>query len=193
MTEKGPHLTIHRVLPRAIAVLFVPLAGTFPVNVPVYAAQSGAPCAVETEPGDNLPSAAVGLTRQELDALYGPGNAVQSGWLYEFTGFDLTLVNCDLVLAIDPTGEFADFSAARELVRTLLPEDAVLAGTWGFGTLQSAPQEADEWVSAALAARYRLLGEPRSGSVLVLYTFDGDAYDPGSIVRIEIHPAVIPR
>jgi hypothetical protein len=77
-------------------------------------------------------------------------------------------------------------------VRTLLPEDAVLAGTWQFGTLQSAPQDADEWVSAQLAARYRLLGEPRTGSVLVLYSYDGDAYNPGSIVRIELRPAEIP-
>ena len=78
-------------------------------------------------------------------------------------------------------------------MRTLLPEDAVLAGTWQFGTLQSAPQDADEWVSADLAARYRLLGEPLTGSVLVLYTYDGNAYDPGSIIRIELSPAAIPE
>ena len=78
-------------------------------------------------------------------------------------------------------------------MRTLLPEDAVLAGTWQFGTLQSAPQDADEWVSADLAARYRLLGEPLTGSVLVLYTYDGDAYNPGSITRVELRPAVIPE
>jgi hypothetical protein len=56
-----------------------------------------------------------------------------------------------------------------------------------------APQDADEWVSAELAARYRLLGEPRTGSVLVLYTYDGNAYDPGSIIRIELRPAAIPE
>jgi hypothetical protein len=144
-------------------------------------------------PDDDLASAAVGLTRQELDALYGAGIATQLGWLYDFAGFDMTLANCDLLLDIDPNGEFAEFDAARDLVRTLLPEDAVNAGTWGFGTLQSAPQDADEWLSGQLAARYRLLGEPRTGSILVLYTYDGDAYNPGSVIRIEIHPAVIPR
>jgi hypothetical protein len=156
-------------------------------------AQGGAACAVEDIPDDELASAAVGLTRQELDVLYGAGIATQLGWLYQFAGFEMTLANCDLILAIDPEGEFAEFGAARDLVRTLLPEDAVHAGTWGFGTLQSAPQDADEWVSGQLAARYRLLGEPRTGSVLVLYTYDGDAYDPGAVIRIEIHPAVIPR
>jgi len=28
--------------------------------------------------------------------------------------------------------------------------------------------------------------------VLVLYSYDGDAYNPGSIVRIELRPAEIP-
>ena len=154
--------------------------------------RAGFPATVETVPEDDLASAALGLTRQELDNLYGPGNAVQTGWLYEFDEFDLTLANCDLILTIDPDGQFADPDAASGLVRTLLPEDAVLAGTWQFGTLQSAPQDADEWVSAELAARYRLLGEPRTGSVLVLYSYDGDAYNPGSIVRIELRPAEIP-
>jgi hypothetical protein len=162
-------------------------------GTPLRAAQGRLPCDVETVPEDDLASAALGLTRQELDSLYGPGNAVQTGWLYEFHEFDLTLANCDLILTIDQDGQFADPDAASGLVRTLLPEDAVLAGTWQFGTLQSAPQDADEWVSADLAARYRLLGEPRTGSVLVLYTYDGNAYDPGSIIRVELRPAVIPE
>jgi hypothetical protein len=184
-------MAVHRMLPGAVLLVLMTmllLAGT-----PVHASQGGLPCYVETVPEDDLASAALGLTRQELDRLYGPGNAVQTGWLYEFDEFDLTLANCDLILSIDPDGQFADPDAASGLVRTLLPEDAVLAGTWQFGTLQSAPQDADEWVSADLAARYRLLGEPLTGSVLVLYTYDGDAYTPGSVVRIELRPAAIPE
>ena len=177
----------------ASVLLALALHGLVLTSAQTILAQGGAPCAVENLPDDDLSSAALGLTRQELDALYGPGIATQTGWLYQFAGFEMTLANCDLILAIDPDGEFADFDSARELVRTLLPEDAVHAGTWGFGTLQSAPQDADEWVSAKLAARYRLLGEPRTGSVLVLYTYDGDAYNPGSVIRVEIRPAVIPR
>jgi hypothetical protein len=185
-------VTVVRVVLGSI-VFALALLGILEVSVVPTSAQGGSDCEVETLPDDNLASAAVGLTRQEIDALYGPGIAAQTGWIYEFAGFDMTLSNCDLILAVDADGEFADFGSARDLVRTLLPEDAVLAGTWGFGTLQSAPQDADEWISGQLAARYRLLGEPRTGSVLVLYTYDGDAYDPGSVIRVEIHPAVIPR
>ena len=184
-------MAVHRMLLGAIVLLLFVIV--IPAGTTVHAAQEGLPCDVETVPEDDLASAALGLTRQELDSLYGPGNAVQTGWLYEFDEFDLTLANCDLILSIDPDGQFADPDAASGLVRTLLPEDAVLAGTWQFGTLQSAPQDADEWVSADLAARYRLLGEPLTGSVLVLYTYDGDAYNPGSIVRIELRPAAIPE
>jgi hypothetical protein len=184
-------VAVHRMLSGAFILLLCVIA--IPAGTPVDAAQGELPCDVETVPEGDLASAAMGLTRQELDSLYGPGNAVQTGWLYEFDEFDLTLANCDLILSIDPDGQFADPDAASGLVRTLLPEDAVLAGTWQFGTLQSAPQDADEWVSAELAARYRLLGEPLTGSVLVLYTYDGDAYNPGSIVRIELRPAAIPE
>jgi hypothetical protein len=180
-------------LPGSIVVLLLIMGAHVDAGMLVVAAQGGLPCVVETVPEDDLASAALGLTRQELDSLYGPGNAVQTGWLYEFDEFDLTLANCDLILTIDPNGQFADPDAASGLVRTLLPEDAVLAGTWEFGTLQSAPQDADEWVSADLAARYRLLGEPLTGSVLVLYSYDGDAYTPGSIARVELRPAAIPE
>jgi hypothetical protein len=184
-------VAVHPILSGAFILLLCVIA--IPAGTPVDAAQGELPCDVETVPEGDLASAAMGLTRQELDSLYGPGNAVQTGWLYEFDEFDLTLANCDLILSIDPDGQFADPDAASGLVRTLLPEDAVLAGTWQFGTLQSAPQDADEWVSAELAARYRLLGESLTGSVLVLYTYDGDAYNPGSIVRIELRPAAIPE
>jgi hypothetical protein len=186
-------VVVHRILLGAAILLLVVTVIVLPAGTPVLAAQGALPCDVETVPQDQLASAALGLTRQELDSLYGPGNAVQTGWLYEFGEFDLTLANCDLILSIDPDGQFADPDAASGLVRTLIPEDAVLAGTWQFGTLQSAPQDADEWVSADLAARYRLLGEPLTGSVLVLYTYDGDAYNPGSVVRIELRPAAMPE
>jgi hypothetical protein len=184
-------MVMYRVLVGMLGAFF--LAMVVPAGAPLSAAQGGLPCDVDTAPDDGLASAALGLTRQELDRLYGPGNAAQSGWVYEFDGFDLTLADCDLILDIDPDGQFADPESATDLVRTLLPEDAVLAGSWQFGTLQSAPQDADEWLSAELAARYRLLGEPRTGSVLVLYSYDGNAYDPGSVTHVELRPAVIPE
>jgi hypothetical protein len=172
-----------------VALLLLLYTFSFP---PAGAAQGDAPCEVASPPGDGLQSAAFGLTRSELDALYGPGNAAQTGWIYQFDGFDLTLVDCDLIVNIDPDGRFADPAAARELMRTLLPEDAVLAGTWAFGTIKSAPQDAEEWVSASLAARYRLLGEPFTGSILALYSYSGDAYTPGPVAFVELRAAEIP-
>ena len=71
--------------------------------------------------------------------------------------------------------------------------DAVLAGTWQFGTLQSAPQDAEEWLSASLAARYRLFGEPRTGSILVVYSYEGTVMQPGAIRRVEMRSAMIPE
>jgi hypothetical protein len=182
-------MTVPKLLPSLVLLISLLFAISL---APARAAQGGAPCEVASPPGDGLASAAFGLTRAELDALYGPGNAAQTGWIYEFDGFDLTLVDCDLILTLDPAGQFANPAAARDLVRTLLPEDAVLAGTWEFGTLRSVPQRGEEWVSASLAARYRLLGEPFTGSILALYTYSGDAYTPGPVAFVELRAAEIP-
>ena len=183
---------LRRILPGAMMLL---LAMTLlaAITTPARAAQSGLPCEVESAPGDGLRSAGFGLTRPELDSLYGAGAATQTGWYYEFTGFSLTLQNCDLIIDIDPNGEFADPEAARELVQRLLPEDAVWVGAWAFGAIQTFPQDADEWISAELAARYRFMGEPRTGAILVLYNYTGDFYQAGAIDHIEIRSAEIPQ
>lgn len=141
---------------------------------------------------DGLSSAAMGLTRGEIDALYGAGNATQTGWLWEFQGFDLIQTNCDLIVSIDPTSSFADPAQAASLVRTLLPEDAEQAGDWQFGTLQSPPQDAELWISTELDNRLETLNEPYLGQVLALYTYDGDAYNPGNVIRIELRVALLP-
>jgi hypothetical protein len=185
-------MVARRVLP-VFVVLSLLLAAAVSTGVPAHAAQGALPCETESTPSDGLKSAAFGLTRPEFDTLYGPGNATQTGWLYEFNGFDLTLDRCDLILHLDPSGKFASADAARDLVRTLLPEDAVLAGTWPFGTLQTSPQDGEEWISAELAARYRLMGEPRIGSIFALYTYAGNAYTPGNVDHIELRSADIPE
>ncbi len=159
---------------------------------PASAAQQGFPCGVDQAPNDGFASAAFGLVRQELDALYGAGEATQTGYYYAFDGFDLTVTDCDLVLRVTPGSAFEDAETVTALVETLLPEDAILAGSWQLGVLDSPPQDAEEWLSAELAARYRLLGEPRTGSILVLYTYDGNAYQPGAITRVEMRSAMIP-
>ncbi len=156
-------------------------------------AQRGLPCGVEELPNDGFDSAGFGLVRQELDALYGAGEATQTGWYYAFEGFNVTLSDCDLILEVDPGSEFEDAETMTALVETLLPGDAVLAGAWQFGTLQSVPQDAEEWLSASLAARYRLFGEPRTGSILILYSYEGNVMQPGAIRRVEIRSAMIPE
>jgi hypothetical protein len=160
--------------------------------VPVSAAQQQLPCEIDRAPNDGFASAGFGLVRQELDALYGAGEATQTGYYYAFEGFDLTLSDCDLILTVTPGSEFEDAETVTALVETLLPEDAVLAGSWQFGVLDSPPQDAEEWISAELAARYRLLGEPRTGAILVLYSYEGTAFQPGAITRVEMRSAMIP-
>lgn len=141
---------------------------------------------------DGLSSAAMGLTRGEIDAFYGPGIATQTGWLWEFQGFDLIQMNCDLIVSIDPASSFAEPAQAASLVRTLLPEDAENAGSWQFGTLQSAPQDAELWISTELDNRLETLNEPYLGQVLALYTYDGDAYNPGNVIRVELRVSPLP-
>ena len=47
-------------------------------------------------------------------------------------------------------------------------------------------------LSASLAARYRLLGAPRTGSILILYSYEGNAMQPGPIRRVEMRSGMIP-
>lgn len=175
--------------PRLLAVA---IASALTLPALPTAAQGEYPCQGTATVNDGLSSAFMGLTRGEIDALYGPGNATQVGWIWEFQGFDLVQMNCDLILEIDPDGSFADPAQAASLVRTLLPEDAERTGSWQFGTLQSAPQDAELWVSTELDNRLETLNEPYLGQVLALYTYDGDAYNPGHVVRVELRVAPLP-
>jgi hypothetical protein len=156
------------------------------------AAQGAYTCQGTAIVDDGLSSAAMGLTRGEIESLYGAGIATQTGWLWEFQGFDLIQTNCDLIVSVDPASSFADPAQAASLVRTLLPEDAELAGDWQFGTLQSPPQDAELWVSTQLDNRLETLNEPYLGQVLALYTYDGDAYNPGNVIRVELRVAPLP-
>lgn len=176
---------------RLAALLALVLVGSVGISA-TASAQSGLPCGVDQAPNDGFESAGFGLVRQELDALYGAGEATQTGYYYAFEGFSMTLVDCDLILDVDPGSEFEDAETVTALVETLLPGDAVLAGTWQFGTLDSPPQDAEEWLSGSLAARYRLFGEPRTGSILVLYTYGGNAMQPGPVTRVEMRSGMIP-
>ncbi|MEZ4564126.1 MAG: hypothetical protein R2853_15470 [Thermomicrobiales bacterium] len=179
-----------RNVPRLLLALLFALAFARPA-LPL-AAQGEYTCQGTAIVDDGLSSAAMGLTRGEIDALYGAGNATQTGWLWEFQGFDLIQMNCDLIVNIDPASSFADPAQAASLVRTLLPEDAESAGSWQFGALQSPPQDAELWISTQLDNRLETLNEPYLGQVLALYTYDGDAYNPGHVIRVELRVAPLP-
>lgn len=173
-------------------LLFTSLfAATLALPALPMAAQGDYSCQGTAIIDDDLSSAAMGLTRGEIEALYGPGIATQTGWLWEFQGFDLLQTNCDLILTIDPGSSFSDPMQAASLVRTLLPEDAERAGTWQFGTLQSSPQDAELWVSTQLDGRLETLNESYLGQVLALYTYDGDAYNPGNVIRVELRTSLL--
>ena len=53
------------------------------------AAQGEYTCSGTAIVEDGLSSAALGLTRGEIESLYGASIATQTGWLWEFQGFDL--------------------------------------------------------------------------------------------------------
>ncbi len=180
-SRRWPRLLLASLFAVALSLPALPLA-----------AQGAYTCDGTALVDDELSSAAMGLTRGEIDALYGAGNATQTGWLWAFQGFDLTQTNCDLIVSIDPGSSFADPAQAASLVRTLLPEDAERTGTWQFGVLQSSPQNAELWISTELDNRLETLNEPYLGQVLALYTYDGDSYNPGHVIRVELRVAPLP-
>ena len=189
----------HRVaVALALSTLAVLSAGTVPSVLPGVSAQWAWPWCNEfaEPPADDFESAGIGLMRSELTVLYGPGEEVQDRTHYPRDGYELISQDCDIVVQIDPDGPYGEAEAARELARTLLPPDAILVGFWALGNRGASgplPQDAEEWISGSLASRYRLLGEGRSGSILVVYDYSGTGFDLGSVERIELRSAQIPR
>jgi hypothetical protein len=123
-------------------------------------------------PDEPLDSVGLGLTHEELDALYGPGLAAGDFWMYDRDGYRLGLANCNLEVWVDEDGPYTDPEAAGRLARTLLPQDAVFVGMSRVGSIfsESGVKEIEEWISPDLAIRYRALGQTRTGSILVVYT-----------------------
>ncbi len=181
-----------------LSALLVAVTGSTSFNPPSVSAQVEWPWCNQfgDPPADVLESSGVGLMKPELVTLYGPGMEVQDGTHYSREGYELVAENCDLVVLIDEDGPYGEAEAAHGLVRTLLPDDAILVGFWALGNRGASgpmPQEAEEWVSGSLASRYRLLGEARSGSVLAVYDYSGNGFDLGAVERIELRSAQLPR
>lgn len=153
-------------------VLLVIAAGLVSASAPAAALEPiGAWCNADfLTPDEPLDSIALGLTHEEMDALYGPGLAAGEFWIYERDGYRLGLANCNLEVWVDADGPYTDREAAGRLARTLMPQDAVFVGITRVGSFTSGVTEIEEWISSDLAIRYRELGQTRMGTILAVYT-----------------------
>ena len=156
---------------------------------PIVAQPSDRPCIEESAPADDFQSAGIGLTTQELEALYGEPEIGQGSLYFDYQGVDLHKVGCDLILAfpLDGSGEEVD---AVALAESLLPADAALVGTVALGTTIAEFEGNTLWRSAALAERFAAMGEGRGGEILVVYT-----YEPmgPAIQRVELRTLALPE
>ena len=158
-----------------------------PQATPGSAQTTDRPCVEAATPADDFPSVGVGLTLQEMEALYGEPEIGQGSLIFDYQGVDLHKVGCDLILAfpLDGGGEDVDEAALAE---SLLPADAVLVGTVALGTTIAEFEGNTLWQSAALAERFASMGEPRGGEILVVYTYE----QMGSVLqRVELRTVAL--
>ncbi len=174
-------------LPMLIASLLTMLAR------PLAAQEVDRPCAEAVAPADDFQLTGIGLTSDELVALYGEGEVGQSFIFYDFQGLDLYKDGCDLILSfpLDWTDDEQKHEFA--LAESLLPADAEYAGSFARGTAIWSQQPASLWRSASLAERFAQMGENRSGEILILYTYQQEGIEPGPIQRIELRTLELPE
>ena len=170
-----------------IASLFALLA------LPVMAQEADRPCAEAVTPADGFQSTGIGLTSDELEALYGEGEVGQSLIFYDFQGLDLYKDGCDLILSFPR--DLASNEQSREfaLAESLLPADADYAGSFARGTAIWSQQPASLWRSVSLAERFAEMGENRGGQILLLYTYQEGGIEPGPIERVELRTLELPE
>ena len=157
------------VLPRILLAIALLAFLSFPP--PIAAQPVDRPCAEESAPADGFRSAGIGLTIEELTALYGEPEIGQGPFNFAFEGFRLHKSGCDLILSFPPdTSHLAVDETA--LVAALLPEDAELVGTFALGSIIYRYEENTLWRSPSLAARFSALGEDRGELILVTYTYE---------------------
>jgi hypothetical protein len=185
---KQVHVAPVRVLAMAL------LAPILSVMSPVLVAQEAdRPCAEAVAPADDFQSTGIGLTTDELVALYGEGEAGQSHIFYDFQGLDLFKDGCDLILSFPL--DWADDEQKHEfaLAESLLPADAEYAGSFARGTAIWSEAAASLWRSDSLAKRFAAMGEQRSGEILILYTYQQEGIEPGPIERVELRTLELPE
>jgi hypothetical protein len=161
---------------------------------PMAAAQEAdRPCAEEAAPADDFQSTGIGLTSDELVALYGEGEAGQSFTFYDFQGLDLFKDGCDFILSFPRDWASDEQGHEFALAESLLPADAEYAGSFARGTAIGSQQPASLWRSASLAERFVQMGEDRGGEILLLYTYQQDRIEPGPIERVELRTLALPE
>jgi hypothetical protein len=162
------------------------------VSPMVAAQEANRPCAEAVAPADEFQSTGIGLTTDELVALYGEGEVGQSFIFYDFQGLDLYKDGCDLILSFPL--DWADDEQKHEfaLAESLLPADAEYSGSFARGTAIWSGAAASLWRSASLAERFAEMGEHRGGEILILYTYQQEGIEPGPIQRVELRTLELP-
>ncbi|MBW3634785.1 MAG: hypothetical protein KY456_17335 [Chloroflexi bacterium] len=154
---------------------------------------SDRPCAENIAPADDFQSTGIGLTSDELVALYGEGEVGQSLIFYDFQGLDLYKDGCDLILSFPPDWAADEQKHEFALAESLLPADAEYAGSFARGTAIWTEQSASLWRSVSLAERFAQIGENRGGEILILYTYEKVGIEPGPIQRVELRTVELPE
>ena len=164
------------------------------VSPTVAAQQVDRPCAETVAPVDDFQSTGIGLTSDELAALYGEGEVGQSSIFYDFQGIDLHKDGCDLILAFP-----------HRLVRR---RAACMSSRWRNHSCRPMPSmpgrsraarrsgleaAASLWRSDSLAERFAQWDENRGGEILILYTYEQEGIEPGPIQRIELRTLELPE
>jgi len=181
------------VAPLRVLATALPISILLIVSSVVAAQEADRPCAEAAAPADGFQSTGIGLTSDELVALYGEGEVGQSFIFYDFQGLDLYKDGCDLILSFPL--DWADHEQKHEfaLAESLLPADAENAGSFARGTAIWTQQPASLWRSASLAERFAQMGESRGGEILILYTYQQDGIEPGPIQRVELRTLAMPK
>jgi hypothetical protein len=155
----------------------------------VAAQEFDRPCAEEVAPTDGFQSTGIGLTSDELEALYGEGEIGQGSIIYDFQGVNLHRVRCDLILVFPQDGSVEQVDEIA-LAESLLPADAELVGNIALGTPIGYIEANTLWRSPSLADRFASMDENRGGEILIVYT-----YEPmgPAIQRVELRTLELPE
>jgi hypothetical protein len=156
----------------------------------VVAQEVDRPCAEAVAPADDFQSTGIGLTSDELVALYGEGEIGQGSIVYDFQGVDLHSVGCDLILSFPADWLGVEQDQETALAESLLPADAELIGTIALGTTIASFEANTLWRSPSLADRFASMDENRGGEILLVYTYE--SMGP-AIQRVELRTLELPE